>query len=104
MTTDKLKMEIIERLVYTQDPGKLRAVAEYLGLDNATPELIRVYKVKYAGFGAELTYPKWAKLAGLNRSTVFRNLRQGRTIEEIFARRGCTPPTAEQIKAMEKAR
>lgn len=47
----------------------------------------------YPGFGEEHTNAQWARLLGLNRTTLWKHLQKGLTIEEVAQIRGIDNPT-----------
>lgn len=50
---------------------------------------------RYEGFGLSLSGPAWSRLSGIPRNTLWKNLRKGLTIEEIYAKRGLPAPPTE---------
>lgn len=49
---------------------------------------VRNWGAKYEGFGENLTLAGWARIFGLPRTTIWRYLKRGLTIEEIAYIRG----------------
>lgn len=48
---------------------------------------------RYDGFGMSLSGPEWSKLSGIPRNSLWRYLKKGMTIEEIYKARGLHEPT-----------
>jgi transcriptional regulator of acetoin/glycerol metabolism len=72
---------------------------ELTGEKDTTPKngqgVMKKWSPRYEGFGLLLSGPAWSALSGIPRNTLWRRLKKGMTIEEIYAERGLPAPPTE---------
>lgn len=87
---EKLKIEIIRRVVNMSSEKALSKVLDYVRGEEVNA--FRGPWPEYEGFGETHTCGQWASISGIPRHTFKRYLKKGMTVEEIFEKRHRKPP------------